>query len=259
MKGFNSCCCLLLAISWGIFVTNISAFEWPFLKACIPGDELCLRKSVVSFFKTYPNGIPELNIPPLEPLNLGKINVKSQGSANFNLNMYMNDVKFHNYTNIECLSVKGITNPDDVSKPARLILVVRNPQLTIRTHCQLKGKLLIFTVEGEADLEVHMANTTTTIDVALEPYIKDNRTYLKATSFSAKQKTPNMKIFFKNSTLLNGDPVFADVFTDTINENWTLMRDEIQPYFEKAHEKVALNMVNMILPTIPTDQFFKDK
>ncbi|XP_061389438.1 circadian clock-controlled protein daywake-like [Musca vetustissima] len=168
----------------------------------------------------------------------------------------MKDILLYNYTKIECLSVKGIT--EDLTKPAHLTIKVWNPQLSLRAHCHLKGKMLIFNVEGDADLEVHMFNTTTLIDVDLVPTVKDNQSYLKATSFYAKQQTPSMKMYFKNSTLFNGDQTFADAFTDTINENWPLMLNEIQPYFEKANAKVSLAVLNKILTTIPTDQYFKD-
>ncbi|XP_005186904.2 circadian clock-controlled protein daywake-like [Musca domestica] len=257
MNSLKLCYFLVAVASCGLVPSLGAAFEWPFLKACTPKDELCQRKRVVEFFQTYSNGIPELDIPSLNPMYLGNINAKGQGNENLNLNINMIDVLLYNYTNIECLDVKGVTG--DMTKPAHLTFKVKNPHLIVRTRCHLSGKLLIFNVEGETDLEVHMMNTTTVIDVDLEPYSEGDQSYFKATSFCAKQQTPSMKIFFKNSTLFNGDQMFADVFTDTINENWMLMRDEIQPYFEKANAKVSLVILNKILITIPSDQYFKDE
>ncbi|XP_073835324.1 circadian clock-controlled protein daywake-like [Musca autumnalis] len=256
MKGFNLCY-FLFTISWGFFLQPSSAFEWSFLKACTAEDELCQRENVVSFFKTYSNGVPELDIPQLEPLSLGKFNIKHQGNPNFNLNMFIKDVQLVNHTKIECLAVKGFKK--DVTKPTHITMLIRHPYLTLQAHCHLKGKLLIFNAEGDADLEIRMINTTSAIDVDLEPYTKDNRSYFNATSYYAKQQTSSAKIVFKNSSLFNGDQQFAEIFTDAINENWSLMRDEIQPHFEKVNAKVALITLNKILRTIPSDQFFKDQ
>ncbi|XP_075157206.1 circadian clock-controlled protein daywake-like [Haematobia irritans] len=233
-----------------------SQFKFPFMGSCSITDEECHKRCVETFFESYANGIPELDVPTMNPLYIGNASIKGNGNENANLDVHLVDLRIYNSTRVKCMGLKGFKK--DVTAKMHLTMKIKTLEPVARTHCYLNGKLLIFNVNGEADLELHLRNISSIIKIDLEPYSKDKRIYLKATSWTTRHYIPNFKLLFSNSTLFRGDQLFTDVFTDTINDNWATVRDDIQPVLERYNSKAALNILNKILASIPYDEFFKN-
>lgn len=68
----------------------------------------------------------------------------------------------------------------------------------------------------------------------------------------------SLKTSFANSTLFNGEKIFMDTFAQTINENWEVFRDEVEPQLNEAINIVVKQLLNKILATMPYDKYFKE-
>lgn len=49
-----------------------------------------------------------------------------------------------------------------------------------------------------------------------------------------------------------------ETFADTINENWQVLRDEIEPHIDEAVARVEIVIINKVFATMPFEKFFKD-
>lgn len=130
------------------------------------------------------NGIKELDIPPLDPMHLGDITIKGNSNENFNLQLFMKDMDLYKYPEVKVLSFKGFNK--DPSKPIKFVMKTLSPQLIIKTHCRVDGKLLLFTVKGDTDLTIDIRNVTTITKGTLTPYMKEGKTYFKAVELKPK-------------------------------------------------------------------------
>lgn len=52
---------------------------------CNYGDHECIRKSAEYVLQTHKDGIPELDVPALDPIALSEIKIESPGIVNVNL------------------------------------------------------------------------------------------------------------------------------------------------------------------------------
>ncbi|XP_065366032.1 circadian clock-controlled protein daywake-like [Calliphora vicina] len=250
VRGFS-----LLAIVIAVLMPLNDSFELPFLQECTFEDEQCHVEHVNKFFEMYGNGIEELDVPTLDPMHLGDITIKGNSNENFNLQLFMENVDLYKFPIVKCLSIKGFSQ--DGSKPMRVVLKLLSPQLIVKAHCRIKGKLLLFTVAGDTDLNLDIKNVTTTMKVKCSPYTKEGVTYYKADEMKPRLDIGSLSTSFANSTLFNGEEIFMETFADTINENWEVLRDEIEPHINNAVGKVAIEALNKIMATMPYEKYFK--
>ncbi|KAM7349330.1 circadian clock-controlled protein daywake-like [Cochliomyia hominivorax] len=238
-----------------ILIPSTNSFELPFLQSCTIEDQECHVKYVDKFFEMYGNGIEGLDMPSLDPMHLGDITIKGNNNENFNLELIMENVDLYKFPILKCLSIKGFSKDD--TKPMKVVMKTLSPQLIIKAHCRIKGKLLLFTVAGETDIIIDVRNVTTTMVSKASPYTKDGKVYYKTDELRPKLDIGSLKTKFSNSTLFNGEEVFMETFADTINNNWQVLRDEIEPHLNNAVAKVALEAVNKVMETMPYEKFFK--
>lgn len=132
----------------------------------------------------YGNGIKELNISSLDPLHLGDILIKGNSNENFNLELFMENADLYKFPILKVLSIKGFSR--DTTKPMRVTVKAFLKQFITKAHCHIKGKLLLFSVNGETDLIIDVRNVTTTMKSKLSPYTKDGKIYYKADEIKPK-------------------------------------------------------------------------
>ncbi|XP_023306554.2 circadian clock-controlled protein daywake-like [Lucilia cuprina] len=245
---------ILLATFIAVLIPLNKCFELPFLQSCTYEDEKCHIEQVNKFFEMYGNGIEELDIPTLSPMHLGDITIKGNNNDNFNLQLFMENVDLYKFPVVKCQSIKGFSKE---GKAMRVVLKMFSPQLIIKAHCRVKGKLLLFNVAGDTDLNIDIKNVTTTMKARCSPFVKDGVTYYKAEELKPKLDIGSLSTSFKNSTLFNGEEIFMETFADTINENWEVLRDEIEPHLNDAVARVSIGTLNKILATMPFDKYFK--
>lgn len=50
-----------------------------------------------------------------------------------------------------------------------------------------------------------------------------------------------------------------ETFAETINGNWEVLRDEIEPHLNSAVGRATVKILNQILETMPYEDFFKEE
>lgn len=90
----------------------------------------------------FVKGVPELQIPVLDPLYLDRINLNTGNGTAVNLNAVFTDIILHGCSNVDILKL----SVDVMKKEAELRTFF--PHVMIKGDYKLKGKFLILQLNG---------------------------------------------------------------------------------------------------------------
>lgn len=102
----------------------------------------CIRKSIEMLRPKLSEGIPELLVPPCEPLNIPKINIKQNAGA-IRMESDYTDVSVSGLSNFTLRSVRIDT------KNNKFRVNLWFPALKMTANYHIHGKLLLMSLAGE--------------------------------------------------------------------------------------------------------------
>lgn len=115
-----------------------------FLNSCSRNDpnlNECIRESIEMLRPKLSDGIPELLMPPCEPLTIPKINIKQNAGA-IRMESEYSDISVSGLSNFTLRSVRI----DTTSNKFRIILWF--PALKMTANYHIHGKLLLMSLAG---------------------------------------------------------------------------------------------------------------
>lgn len=132
-------------ITNGIYCfTQINFILAQILKRCHPKDpnlKDCLRNAIESIRVNLTDGIPELLIPPCEPLKIPEINIKQNAGA-IRIESEYSDMTIYGFSNFTLRDISV-----DVPKK-RLQADLWFPELGMTSNYLIHGKLLLMPITG---------------------------------------------------------------------------------------------------------------
>ncbi|XP_003699582.2 circadian clock-controlled protein daywake [Megachile rotundata] len=217
-----------------------SARELPdFLHVCQRKDPNlgeCIKNSVESFKPYLHKGLPEYNIPTLEPLFLQEV-VATSG-ANIKLNLM--NVRVHGASNFNVVKLKA--NADTL----RFLIELDLPMLTIDSDYEIDGKILLLRIQGTGPLTGNFTNCKGLVkiqgDLVKGP---DGQTYMKIVDLKTKIAVGGGSLKLDN--LFGGDPVLGEAVNSAINSNFDTFIDELKPALETGISDTFIKIANSIL------------
>ncbi|XP_044742557.1 protein takeout-like [Chrysoperla carnea] len=242
--------CLFSVIFFIVVVNVCKSREIPeFLHICKnTGDaaqEECIGQSAM-FLRTYlAKGIPEYNLPSLEPLYMDEL-IASENSAG--LKITANKVKAYGASDFYVSKVK-VNNEKQT-----YVGDVDLPHLYIEADYGLDGRILLIPIRGSGPLFGNLTNCKGRVSVQGELYELDGVTKIRFTSLNLKIKVGNGNIKLEN--LFGGEKVLGDVVNGAINSNFDAFLKELLPVIEKALSKVFLDIANNVVEPFTYDQLF---
>lgn len=177
------------AASQGFYCLDCPSSTAAALKRCRMQDEACLREQAEIYFSTYAQGIPEYGVPPIEPLQLGTVQINSgQSSGSLQFSLSMTNTSMHHFSeSVQVKSIKGFSR--DLSKPMKLYWVITTPEVEVRAKYDVNGKILILPVVSKGDVVINLHNVQAKSRVTVEPEQRaDGQSYLKILDYKTIAK-----------------------------------------------------------------------
>lgn len=203
----------------------------------------CVLKSIQKLRPKLAQGIPELNVPGIEPFIIPELVVDSGDLVQFSA--VGRDVKVSGAGNF---SIKTISVDLDTYT---IRAMVRFPKLHFDGHYTLDARLLVLPLHGKGKIIADAIKCDAEMLVRATPVEKNGKEYLHFDSADMDITVKDYRL--KLDGLFNGDKALGQAANEAINQNRAEFLRASKPYLEKTVSKLILNMANKISGTFPLE------
>lgn len=216
-----------------------------FVKTCLKSDpefDECSRTAVQQLFNALGPGLPEIGVPPLDPLKIPKIRIL-QGDGPVNVNAALDDVTVSGFGQTEVLmsQVDGKTY-DFFTK-------LRVPKIRIEGTYDLKAKILLIPLVGRGLCWFEPTNMTIDIISDVKLYEKDEFVFFNITAAHVKYSIGGLKLRMNN--LFDGINALEESTNVYLNENWRPVSESLRPILSKTIEDILLSFMQQLFHNLP--------
>lgn len=223
-----------------------------FVKTCFKKDpefEDCSKEAVQNLFNALGPGLPEIDIPTLEPLHIPKIRIL-QGDGPVNVNAALDDVVITGFGKTEVL----LSQVD--GKTYDFYTRVRVPKLRIEGTYDLRGKILLIPLVGRGLCWFEPTNMTIDIVSDVKLYEKDNFLFFNVTGAHVKYNIGGLKLRMNN--LFDGIKSLEDSTNSYLNANWRPVSESLRPILSKTIEDILLEFMQQLFHNLPANYMIGD-
>ncbi|CAG9768268.1 unnamed protein product [Ceutorhynchus assimilis] len=231
-----------------IGLVRVRGKELPdFIRTCARDDPnltTCMISSVEELRPYLLKGVPEYNIPSLEPLVMTDFFADEAAG----MKIVVSNVSAWGCSDF---FVRGLeTNLDTL----QFIVDVDIPKLRIEAHYHLDGKLLLVPVKGDGNLETNVTDVSARAELQGEIIEQNGSKFLTYSQVKLRVHVGGGSVRMEN--LFNGDKVLLSMLNDVVNRNFKVFLSELMPVIEKSLASVFQNTGNAIVEAFPFDQLF---
>ncbi|XP_075149771.1 uncharacterized protein LOC142223806 isoform X2 [Haematobia irritans] len=246
---------LILAnlISISVAMRNTTEYSQYIIKlpdnvpTCPEDDNIneCIQDALNFIIRSTRNGFPELNIRPIDPLMVSKLNV------HFSNNLIRGKASVRNVT------VTGLSQ-----SAVRKIHYQRNAK-DIKVHLHYQGPIIQIAGQYKADVTLNNAKflargqfNISMIDFDAKSehigvlYERDGHLFLKWTKIHVEPTLGDMKIY---ATGLVPEPALNNALLEIINSNWRILYRSVVTSTQSTWEPIIKNYYNEFLSHLPFD------
>ncbi|XP_014289109.1 protein takeout isoform X1 [Halyomorpha halys] len=212
-----------------------------------PKIDQCITNSINALRQKLIEGIPELEVPTLDPLLFDEFIISDGG----HLKAIGTNVVVRGASNYKITSLKA-----DVNK---LIfnIVVEFPFLVIVADYNVNMKILAINLEGKGPLQSNNTDVSVHMVVKASKIQKAGGTYVLFDNMDLKIKWKDYNIRLEN--LFGGDKLLGEAVNVALNENKQVMIELIRPMLEKKIAEKLLGIANKITQHFTYGELFPAK
>ncbi|KAK9888494.1 hypothetical protein WA026_000745 [Henosepilachna vigintioctopunctata] len=218
-----------------------TAYALPdYIKVCKSNEKdlaQCIINSVNSMRPQLKKGIPELDVPSLEPLFLDEIKIRSGPSA-VKLDANITNIKVWGSSEFKILELRP-----NVAK-RRFAFRALIPHIHFEGDYDVDMHILVLKYKGVGPINGNFTDYTFTCNLKGHLIKIDGKDYLRFDKMNLKLNIGKSSIRLDN--LFKKDPVIAKAVNEVINENSEIFLREIQPSLEKALSEKLTNIANKL-------------
>ncbi|KAB0794286.1 hypothetical protein PPYR_11125 [Photinus pyralis] len=223
-----------------MLVDNLNRSKASYIKVCHRDDPKlsnCINDSITILKPYLKKGIPELDVPPLEPLLLDAVDLKSGNDAT-RIEATLSNLEIWGPTSFIILELKPNLNKN-VFKFKVLL-----PELNVVGRYKADARVLFFNLKGEGPAFINITNYKFECKLKGNKISKGGEEFLEFEKMRLKIEVGTSSIRLEN--LFNGDPVLGKATSDVVNENSNLFISEILPNLQQALSEKFTNIANKI-------------
>ncbi|KAK7864169.1 hypothetical protein R5R35_004084 [Gryllus longicercus] len=215
-----------------------------------PDIDACINASINALRPQLLSGLPELDVPPLDPVALDEIKL-SRGPAGALFEATIRNIKAFGAPNfiIEELKTDLEKNVFDF----KLLL----PKINFLGDYQLRMNILLINIFGKGHITGNFTNYKCDCHLKGNKVIINGEEYLKFDRMGLKLNIGKAKFYMSN--LFNGDRLLGEATNRIINENVDLLLAEVLPAMEISLANVFTDIANKIMLSYPYDILFPHK
>ncbi|KAH8360139.1 hypothetical protein KR093_011040, partial [Drosophila rubida] len=220
-----------------------------YIKICHRNDpELskCVKQSVHNLRPYLGKGIKEINVPALEPLYIGDLNILDASSGG--ITVKAKKLTVYGASNFEITKMRASIQ----NKRFDFELVL--PHLQGEGQYDINGNILALPIKGSGPFVGNFTNFVAYVRITYDVKNVNDIDYFDIKEFALKIRTGKGRLRLEN--LFNGDKVLGDVINQTINENFELFTNEVIAPIARALEVKFLAIATKILENFTYNELF---
>ncbi|XP_060518413.1 uncharacterized protein LOC132697137 [Cylas formicarius] len=225
----------------------------PYLKICSnkdPNLNKCIIDSIDHIRPKLVTGIPELNVPSMEPLILKSIQIRS-GPSQAKIDVDLTNLKVWGPSTMKITDLKANIRQHHF-KSIGII-----PSIYFEGDYVLDMNVLILKYKGKGLMKGNITDYTFNCDMKGDVFKKGGEDYLRFRRFKIDLKTGPS--FLHLGDLDFKDPAIANGVNDVVRENSDLILEQTTPELAKALEEALTEISNRIVESAPYRELFPEK
>lgn len=212
-----------------------------------PNVEDCIINSIEKIRGKLRVGIPELEVPGLEPLVIPELviqrgtrftatgtNIVVRGASNFKITKLKVDI------------------PNNIFR-----FGIKIPALRINSKYSVNAKILSVPIKGQGDVTANATDCIGDVILKAKRVQRDGGIYLEFTDIDLNLRIDNYAIRFEN--LFDGNKELGDAVNSSLNQNKQEFMQALKPYVEEVIESIFLDIANKITKNFTLDELFPEK
>uniref|UniRef100_A0A1A9VEU7 Protein takeout n=1 Tax=Glossina austeni TaxID=7395 RepID=A0A1A9VEU7_GLOAU len=242
---------LLILISIvSFFNCNVCAQQPYYLEQC-PRDELyvneCLRVSGNKLVHYLRQGIPDLDIYEIEPVDIDEIGIVL-GSGPDGYRAIFRNIQAYGVSNIT------VTNVRSDLETLQFQLTCEIPRIKVKAQYRSSGVLILVKASGAGDYWGEYEGVKAKIYFKALPSLgTDGRTYLNTEQVKMDFNVKDIKMGVDN--IANGNSVIQAALNLFINSNAQELLKEMKPSLRSKLTMVIRNFMDRLFTKIPLDEW----
>ncbi|XP_066140955.1 circadian clock-controlled protein daywake-like [Euwallacea fornicatus] len=235
-----------------VLLISVTTAEIPsYIKVCRRNDPnlaQCIINSIEYLRPKLKEGIPELNVPSIEPLPLNEIKLRS-GPNQARINANITNLLVHGPSDFKIIDLKT-----DLQK-TRFVAQFTIPNLHFEGDYDIDMNILFLKYQGKGPIRGNFTNYVFNCIFKGDKIQRDNDTYIQFRKFSLKLFTGKSYLYLGNLFGNNG-AVLSEATNAFIRENTDLFIEEIKPVLEDSLSNKFTNIANSITTKFSYDDLF---
>ncbi|XP_013099806.1 uncharacterized protein LOC106082045 [Stomoxys calcitrans] len=205
----------------------------------------CVRSALQEMAKRGKNGVPELNIPPIDPL------VQELLTMQFENNFVQGKISVKNLRTIG-LSKTVVEKVDFKKQGDKILFTGYNRIPKLKVDGQYKAEIFINNnkMSAKGAFNATMTDIEAKVESEGELYERDGRSYVRITKFNIDPEIGNMRV---SATGLVPDPILNDALVELANQNWRQAYKSVIPETRSTWEPLVLKYINDLFDHLPFD------
>lgn len=249
MSGFGVAIVVMAAVSLGTATQFAST-----LRKCRVNDNvalnLCLRQTFEDIRPSLRTGIPELSLPPLEPMSLQRIVFRQGDGGVISVSSTFNNVIVSGLSNFTTTYIDA--NPN--SRTLRIGL--RIPSLRVTGLYHLTGQFFFLPAEGKGDFWANFdgvdASGTSRINIITGA---DGQERLRVSQTNIDFTIRDLSIHLNN--LFNGDELLGPATNLFLNDNGQEILRDLKPEVMRLLNELVQKVMNDAFSQLPVSSFIQ--
>lgn len=219
-----------------------------FLKICHRNDpdlNGCVKNSIETLRPLLIKGVPDLDIPSIDPMDVGNLLVSESTRSN-GLHISAKNIRAFGASTFK---IKKLDIPE-YGKTYNVEVFF--PKLHVEGSYDVNGQILLLPIKGSGPFFANF--TECTGNVRMQFSRKENSDLVQIKKFVIKIKVAKGAIKLFN--LFNGDKALGEAINGVINQNFDVISKDIIPLVEKALQRLLKRISSKILENFTYDQVF---
>ena len=203
-------CVLLIFLINNVSAANLPSFISP-CSASDPNVNKCIEKAIALAGPHFADGIPELGVAPLDPVELGTVQVDNPALKIVFTDTVVTGLKGFKVNSYEINTDKGKAIFDFTSN------------VTLKAHYVMDGRVLILPIRGKGDAKIKITN----LNIVLNYDFDTKEGHWMVTGYKDHYKMDRAQ--FKFTNLFGGNKELAETTQRFANDSWEVIMQEIAP------------------------------
>ncbi|XP_026675638.1 uncharacterized protein LOC108632641 isoform X2 [Ceratina calcarata] len=224
----------------------------PYIKPCKKSDpdiNNCIVKTIDELRPKLASGIPELDAPAIEPLNLKEVHL-IRGPVGAKLEINVTDLRVRGPSTFR---VQNLTS--DVENVVFTFRVLFD-KLSFKGKYQIDATVLLLKLRGQGNITGTFTDYASDVLLKADKIQRDNDTYLHFEKMKLKLRIGKTHLQLTN--LFGGDNVLSAATHELLNNNNALLLEELTPVLESSLSQLFTDVANNITKSFTYKELFPD-